>query len=168
MRYACFLALIIFALGVQALPQNKAAQAAASQQSAAGQKTGERKIPCKTPENAAMCYWTRGRLQVTEGAGAWRMWKVGTKRIVDVYNGPSKFPPRTQEEVQDPEFPPNLEKAYRTEVPRLERLHRATPEPVYADFEICPLDPEKPGTSQAVCIESAKNMFFDESKHLYH
>jgi hypothetical protein len=164
MRRVLFVAVLAsIAFGVQAVPQG-ARPLTPSPSNAAPQ----RKIPCETPANASMCYWTRGRLQVTEGAGAWRMWKVGTKRIVDVYNGPSKFPPRTQEEVQDPEFPSNLEKAYRTEVPRLERLHRATPEPVYADFEICPLEPEKPGASQAVCIESAKNMFFDESKHLYH
>jgi hypothetical protein len=95
------------------------------------------------------------------------MWKVGTKRIVTIFNGPSRFPPRTQEEVRNPEFPPNLERAYRAEVPRLERLQQAVPDVVYGDFEICPLEPEKPGASQAVCIESAKNIFFEGSKRIY-
>jgi hypothetical protein len=95
------------------------------------------------------------------------MWKVGTKRIVWVVNGPSKFPPRTQEEVQDPEFPANLDRAYKAEIPRLERLKQFMFDPAYADFEICPLEPDTPGASQAVCIESAKNIFFDGSKKLY-
>jgi hypothetical protein len=29
---------------------------------------------------------------------------------------------------------------------------------MFADFEICPLEPEKPQTMQAACIDSAKNI----------
>jgi hypothetical protein len=163
MRMVLFgIILIALASAAQAVPQ-AGSPSRPPQQST----TAQRKIPCKVPENATMCYWTRGRLQVTEGAGAWRMWKVGTKRIVDIYSGPSIFPPRTQEEVRDPEFPANLERAYRAELPRIERLQQATPDVVYADFEICPLEKETPGASQAVCIETAKNMFFDGSRHIY-
>ena len=96
------------------------------------------------------------------------MWKVGTKRIMTIFTGPSKFPPRTQDEVQNPEFPTNLENAYRAEIPRVEKLKQAMPDLVYADFEVCPLESEKAGESQAVCIESAKNIFFDGSKRIYH
>ena len=32
---------------------------------------------------------------------------------------------------------------------------------VFADFEICPLEPEVAGNMQAVCIESAKNIVAD-------
>jgi hypothetical protein len=48
MRYALIAALALCGVAAQALPQ----------------KTEKRKIPCKTPENAASCYWTRGRLAV--------------------------------------------------------------------------------------------------------
>jgi hypothetical protein len=150
--------LLALALGAQAVPQRTTQQLAPSSQ---------RKIPCKVPENASMCYWTRGRLQVSMGAGSWKMWKVGTKRIVTVFNGPSGFPARMQDEVRNAEFPANLEKAYQAEIPRLERLKQAVPDLVYADFEICPLEPEREGASQAVCIESAKNIFFDGSKRIY-
>jgi hypothetical protein len=95
------------------------------------------------------------------------MWKVGTNRIVTIFNGPSRFPPRDQEEVQNPEFPDNLERAYAAESPRLQKLNQFMFDPAYGDFEICPLEPDKPGVSQAVCIESVKNIFFDGSKRLY-
>jgi hypothetical protein len=29
---------------------------------------------------------------------------------------------------------------------------------IFADFEVCPLEPERPGAMQAVCNESAKNI----------
>ena len=156
--------LLSLGLGAQAIPQaGRQSAQVAPQQNAAPQ----RRIPCKTPENASMCYWTRGRLYPTTGSGAWKMWRVGTKRIVTIFNGPSGFPPRNQEEVWNPEFPANLERAYRAEVPRLERLKQFMPDWAYAVFEICPLEPEIPGASQAVCIEGAKNIFFDGSKRAY-
>ena len=51
MRYALIAALALCAIAAQAVPQNAA----------------KRKIPCKTPENAASCYWTRGRLNFYNG-----------------------------------------------------------------------------------------------------
>lgn len=33
------------------------------------------------------------------------------------------------------------------------------PDPVFADFEVCPLEPEHKGEMRAVCVESAKNIF---------
>jgi hypothetical protein len=44
MRYALISALALCAVVAQAIPQ----------------AAPKRKIPCKTPENAASCYWTRG------------------------------------------------------------------------------------------------------------
>jgi hypothetical protein len=35
---------------------------------------------------------------------------------------------------------------------------------VYADFEVCPLEPELPGAMQMSCIESAKNVFVETLK----
>lgn len=51
------IAVLLISLGVvaQAVPQASA--------------TAQRKIPCKVPENASMCYWTRGRLQRYQGGG---------------------------------------------------------------------------------------------------
>lgn len=138
MRCVLISALALCAFTAQATPQQTAAK---------------RKIPCKTPENAATCYWTRGRLSLAEGSPPWRMWKVGTQRMLAIHSGPSTWPPHDQSGSLDPSFPANLESAYHTDVkdPYLNR--------VVADFEICPLEPERKGEMQHVCIESAKNIF---------
>ena len=140
MRHALIFATILCALAAQVIPQNNAA-------SAAPQKSAARKIPCKTPENASMCYWTHGRLNFANGDPSYRIWKVGTKRILAVYSGPSRFPPRTDLDNQLPEFPPSVDKVF-----------RPPNNWIFADFEVCPLAPERKGAMQAVCIESAKDV----------
>ena len=135
--------LVLLPLGVQAVPGQSEGRAT------------QRKIPCKTPENASMCYWTRGRLAVYEGWPPWRMWKVGTKRILAIYSGPSTWAVRgaRMNDAADPEFPSNLVRAY----PRPTKS--AIPPAVFADFEVCPLDEDRPGVMQHACIESARNIF---------
>jgi hypothetical protein len=119
---------------------------------------GEAQDSCKTPENAASCYWTHGRLSIYNGNPPWRMWKVGTHRILAICSGPSTFPPRNDQDSFNPELPPNLERAYKAEEPRKSRLKEPFPDPAFADFEVCPLE----GEMQAVCIESAKRIFVDK------
>jgi hypothetical protein len=145
MRYPLIAALALCAIAVQAVPQ----------------ATAKRKIPCKTLENAASCYWTHGRLGVYNGNPPWRMWKIGTKRILGVYSGPSTYPPRTDADSQRPEFPANLDNIYEADYKR--RVARKEwdaefPESAFGDFEICPLEPERKGEMQAVCIESARKI----------
>lgn len=133
MRYALILALALCAVAAQALPQ----------------QTSKRKIPCKTPEIAASCYWSRGRLSIYNGNPSLRVWKIGTKHLLGIYSGPSTFPPRTSEDSESPELPPNLE-----------NLDGALDGgEIFADFEVCPLRPEHPHEMQPACIESAKNIF---------
>jgi len=153
------------ALGAQALAQtprpNPAPQTVAAPQ---------RKIPCKVPEDASLCYWTRGRLNFYNFSPAYRIWKVGTKRILAVYSGPAAFPPRTDEDSEAPEFPARLERIFSIESQRKRELKQLSPEligPVFADFEVCPLEPEQAGEMQAVCIESVKNVFVEMSKRGY-
>ena len=132
MRYALITALALFAVAAQALPQ---------------QPAEKRKIPCKTPANAAMCYWTHGRLNFANGAPSYRIWKIGTKRILGIYSGPSAYPPRTDKDSELPEFPPEID-----------RVFRPPDNWIFADFEICPLEPERKGEMQAACVESAKRI----------
>jgi len=146
MRYAFVAALTLCALAALAVPQN----------------TAKRKIPCKTPENAASCYWTRGRITCCNGNPAMRMWKVGTKRILGILSGPNSQRHDLEDSLH-PELPSNLERAYEAEYKR--RVAMKDPdagdsEPVFGDFEVCPLEAERPGWMQPVCIESAKNIFF--------
>lgn len=140
MRYLLVSALTLCALGTQAIPQ----------------KSASRKIRCKTPEIAASCYWTHGRLNFANGNPSYRIWKVGTKRILAVYSGPSRFPPRKDADSELPEFPGSVDKVF-----------RPPDNHIFADFEVCPLEAEREGEMQAVCIESAKNIFVEWFKPTY-
>ena len=136
MKYALSVVLTLLALTTQIVAQN----------------TEPRKTLCKTPANQSTCYWTRGRLALYNGAPPWRMWKVGTNRIVAIYSGAAAWTERKERDGASPEFPANLKKTYDSQIkdPSLER--------VFADFEICPLEPERSDEMQAMCIESAKNI----------
>ena len=131
----------------------------------ASQGAATRKIACKTPENASLCYWTHGRLVVADGNPTLRMWKIGTQRVVGVYSGPSHFPPRTIADDESPELPPELENAYEADYRRWKRSDAQYYEfpRIFADVEICPLEEEKKGEMQPVCIESAKKIFVQKS-----
>src|SRR5579863_7647216 len=146
MRYALISALAMCAVATRAFPQ----------------RTEKRKIPCKTSEIAASCYWTRGRLSVYNGNPPRRMWKIGTRRILAIFSGPATFPPRNDQDSFKPEFPPNLEGADKAEEPRKTRLKEPFPDPAFGAFEVCPLEPERKGEMQAVCIESVKNVVLEK------
>jgi hypothetical protein len=111
----------------------------------------KRSIPCKTPANAASCYWTHGRLRMGNGTPAPRLWKIGTSRLLGIYSGPSVD--RFGLDNEAPEFPPNVER-------NLDSYNNV----IFADFEVCPLEPEKPGSMQAACIEDAKNLLVEKEK----
>jgi len=94
-----------------------------------------------------------------------RLWKIGTRRILAVLNGPSHYPSRTVDDLENPEFPTELDRAYEADNRRHKKatgIMWAIPPPVFADFEICPLEPEHKGWMQGVCIESAKNIFMQK------
>jgi hypothetical protein len=79
-----------------------------------------------------------------------RVWKIGTKRILAIHSGPG-YKKGNDKENEGPEMPANVERA-------LKPFQNV----VFADFEICPLEPEHPGEMQAGCIESAKNIFAEK------
>src|SRR5438132_887120 len=87
----------------------------------------KRRIPCKTPENATSCYRTHGRLSFYNGTPAFRLWKIGTHRLLGIYSGPSVD--RYSLDNENPEFPPNVERKFKPSYNR-----------IFADFEICPLE----------------------------
>jgi hypothetical protein len=155
MRYALISTLVICALAAQGL-----SQAPTSDQPA----TAHRKIACKTPENAATCYWTHGRLSFYEGDPSWRIWKIGTKRILAIYSGASIYestPTIRERDGENPEMPINLDALFEANYKHQMVTHdryASVPDSAYGDFEICPLEPEHSGWMQAACIESAKNI----------
>jgi hypothetical protein len=117
------------------------------------QRGPKRKIACKTSENAASCYLAHGRLAAYNGTPTMRLWKIGTNRIVAIHSGPGfkREGAQADEDNADPEMPENVERAM-----------KPFKNVVFADFEICPLEPEYRGRMQDVCIESAKNIVVGE------
>ena len=110
-----------------------------------------RKIPCKTEVNADSCYWTHGRLTYGNGTPALRLWKIGTNRLLGIYSGPSVSTRGDDNgDNEHPQLPSNDSK----------QLNPGK-SIIYADFEVCPLQPERPGVMQAACIEAAKNIFVE-------
>jgi hypothetical protein len=63
-----------------------------------------------------------------------------------IYSGPSVDRENSLDN-EYPELPSNLCKKY-----------HPFKDIAFADFEVCPLEPEVPGAMQAACIESAKNI----------
>jgi hypothetical protein len=125
-----------------------------------------RKIPCKTPENASLCYWTHGRLRVYNGNPSDRIWNVATHRLLGVFNGPSHYPPHTFADDENPELPVNLERAYEADYRHWKKSKADTGyefPTIFADFEVCALESEKKGEMQPVCVESAKNIVVQKS-----
>lgn len=113
--------------------------------SGTAQSVPKRQIPCTTATGATSCYWTHGRLSLYNGTPSFRLWKIGTHRILGIYSGPSVD--RSGLDNENPEFPASIQKQFKP----YENY-------IYADFEVCPLEPEISGKMQAACINSAKNI----------
>lgn len=160
--------LLTLATSLAASLPDQSQSPARTAKNSAGQSTqfadmgmSKRRIPCKTPENALVCYWTHGRLSIYQGNPTLRIWKIGTHRMLGIYNGPSHFPPHMIADDENPELPANLDHAYLADRRLWERegtSDHGFPD-IFADFEVCPLEPEKQGWMQAACVESSRNIF---------
>lgn len=107
-------------------------------------------------------------MSVYEGMVTYRIWKIGTRRLLGVFSGPSHYPARTDKDLENPEFPPELDKALEADQQRHRRSTGTTwsvTPPVFADFEVCPLRPEEKGVRQPVCIESATRIFIQDDDY---
>ena len=162
----------LFTAGVarqsQAPPEGTAGPASQDQaknSATASANPSRRKIPCKTPQKASLCYWMHGRLSIYEGTVPYRIWKIGTHRLLGVFSGPSHYPAVTDDDVFKPELPAELLDAYEANNRGQKRVTGtmwAIPPSVFADFQVCPLRPEIKGERQPVCIESAKSIFIEK------
>jgi len=109
-----------------------------------GQSSNKINQSCKSPRNAKSCYWVHGRLTYGNGTPAVRLWKVGTRRLLGIYSGPDVD--RRSLDNENPRLPANVQSVFGPD------------NSIFADFEVCPLEPEKPETMQAACINAAKNI----------
>jgi hypothetical protein len=109
----------------------------------------KRTLACKTPAIASACVTIHGRLQCGNGTPALRLWHIGTTHEFGIYSGVNAEK-RDPLDNEHPQLPEVLQKRY--EVPNPFELR------IYADFEVCPLEPHIPGHMQAACVESANHI----------
>ena len=95
--------------------------------------------PCKTdPRVLGDCFRVHGRLGFYNGNPSFRIWRIGTDRILGV---------------QDDEAPI---------VPDNVATHLSTHTEIFADFVVCPFTVDQPGWMRRVCIESAEHIVVRE------
>ena len=99
--------------------------------------SGDPVRPChQNPELVGSCYTVRGRLGVYNGSMIFRIWVVGTDRILGVTERRSPFC----------RLPSYLENAVRPD------------SNVFANFVVCPLAADKPEEMREVCVDTAYNI----------
>lgn len=85
------------------------------------------------------CFWVHGRLFAANGAPTFRIWRIGTKRILGVRGaGPSAgaLAVSMRQLVEPDAFQVN----------------------VYGDFHVCPLTSDRPGRMRFVFIQEARHL----------
>ena len=88
---------------------------------------------CKgNPALVGRCFRVRGRLRAYNGNPTYRIWPLGTKRLLGVTGARPGA---------EPILPKDLACGFDCDV--------------FADFEVCPFSESKPGVMQRTCIESA-------------
>jgi hypothetical protein len=103
-----------------------------------GKLVAEAAAPCKTdPDIVAACFSVHGRLSAYNGNPTMRIWRVGTKRILGVEDGP---------------MPLVLQEKMSWDVE------------AWGNFEVCPFTRERSGAMQMVCIESVDDVLFKDEK----
>jgi hypothetical protein len=89
---------------------------------------------------------------MTMGTPAFRLWKIGTNRLLGIYSGPGAYQHEDQlGDNEHPELPENVRRKF-----------SPGKNWIFADFEVCPLEPEKKSAMQAACIESARNIVVEK------
>jgi hypothetical protein len=88
----------------------------------------------RNPAIIGKCTVIHGRLH--SAASGLILWHVGTSHLMRAGDSSSDLPPE------------------------LSRVNDSTNDIAYGDFEICPLEKERPGFMGAVCIEKASKLVF--------
>ena len=86
------------------------------------------------------CFTLRGTLRLYNGNPTYRIWRVGTKRILGVLCD------------EEPIVPANLESAMS------EDSKASWDRDFSGDYEVCPFTAAKPGWMQFVCVEKVSNL----------
>jgi hypothetical protein len=109
-----------------------------------GKKTHPATQACQSdPDLTDACFTLRGRLSASNGNPTFRIWRIGTTRMLGLTD--RLFP---SDEIVLPE---SLDGKLVDDVD------------AYGDFLVCPFTSDAPGTMQMVCLESAENVTFKAS-----
>jgi hypothetical protein len=84
------------------------------------------------------CFTLHGRLMAGNGTPAYRIWRIGTNRMLGVFD--------EHGENENPWFPANVKAAL------------SKGDLIFADFTLCPMTKRRPGWMQMVTVRSASHI----------
>ena len=94
------------------------------------------------PARIGECRWVRGRYMVYNGSSVRRIWPIGTRRIVALYDYDAGVPPEIDRYTDD----------FMT--------YRGVKDALYGDFHVCAREPSRPGHMQHVRLVATRKLIF--------
>ena len=89
------------------------------------------------PPAAGPCFWVHGRLFAANGNPTFRVWPIGSKRILGVGGG------------EDPALPAPVSALTQPDAFKVD---------LYGDFRVCPLTRDRPGWMRMVRINAVRRL----------
>jgi len=93
------------------------------------------------PARAGECRWVHGRYAIYNGSGVRRIWLIGTRRIIHLYD-------------DDEDVPPAIERYSR------EADHGAPGTGLYGNFYVCAREHSRPGRMQHVRLLRTRSLIY--------
>ena len=94
------------------------------------------------PQRAGQCRWVHGRYAVYNGSGIRRIWVIGTRRIIALYD-------------DDENIPPEIDIYHRSF-----DIRRGLDEALFGDFYVCAREDSRPGWMQHVRLLRTRNLIY--------
>lgn len=93
------------------------------------------------PQREGQCRWVHGRYAVYNGSSIRRIWVIGTRRIIALYDDDENIPP---------------------EIDRYHQILRGLglDEALFGDFYVCALEDSRPGWMQHVRLLRTRNLIW--------
>lgn len=91
------------------------------------------------PARAGQCRWVHGRYAIYNGSGVRRIWVIGTRRIISLYD-------------DDEDVPSEIDRYAR------EESHGTDGTGLYGDFYVCAREHSRPGWMQHVRLVRTRNL----------
>jgi hypothetical protein len=92
----------------------------------------------RPPADVGQCKWVHGRFLIANGSSVQRIWVIGTRRIIALYDDDKHLPAAINRyESSGPSY-----------------------DPLYGDFYVCALEQSRPGWMQHVRLLRTRNLIF--------